>query len=65
MQKICTKARNETEVREALAEIWNNPAVSKELLEQLAIKNASLFEFEKSLEEKEDSLPQIVMTVRS
>ena len=59
-----TRARNEIEARDALARIWSDPARSAELLDQLAIKNANVFEFEKTLEEKED-IPEIVMTVRS
>jgi hypothetical protein len=59
-QKICTRARNEAEVRDALAEVWNNPTASKELLDRLAVKNEALFHFEKSLEEPEASqFPQI------
>jgi hypothetical protein len=62
VQKVCTRARNETEVREALAEIWDKPTISLELLAQMAIKNAALFEFEKTLEQKENLVPQIAMT---
>ena len=62
VQKICTRARNEAEVRKVL-EIWDNSAISRELLDQLAIKNANLFEFEKTLEQKENLLPQIAMTI--
>jgi hypothetical protein len=64
VQKVCTRARNEIEARDALARIWSDPSRSAELLDQLAVKNANLFEFEKTLEEKED-IPEIVMTVRS
>jgi hypothetical protein len=63
VQKICTRARNEAEVREVLAKIWDNSTISRELLDQLAIKNATLFEFEKTLEQN-DSIPQLVMTVQ-
>jgi DNA polymerase III delta prime subunit len=64
VQKICKGARNEAEVRDTLAEVWNNPTISKELLDQLAIKNATLFEFEKTLEQKENLVPRIVMTIQ-
>jgi hypothetical protein len=65
VQKVCTRARNEAEVRETLAEIWDKPAISLELLAHLAIKNAALFEFEKSLEKSEEYLvPQIAMNVQ-
>jgi hypothetical protein len=64
VQKVCTRARNENEVREALARIWNDPAISAELLDQLAIKNANLFEFEKALENTEKNLvPQLVTAI--
>ena len=65
VQKICTRARNEAEVREALTEVWNNPTISKKLLDQLAVKNEALFDFEKSLEQKENQIPQIAMPVHS
>jgi catechol 2,3-dioxygenase-like lactoylglutathione lyase family enzyme len=61
VQKICTRARNEGEVRDALAEVWNNPTTSKELLDELANKNAAMFEFEKTLEHMGNIVPQIVM----
>lgn len=63
VQKVCTRARNETEVREALAEIWDKPTISLELLAQMSIKNAALFEFEKALEQTEENLvPQMAIT---
>jgi hypothetical protein len=64
-QEICIRARNENEVREALSEIWDKPLVSLELLAQMAIRNTSLFEFERRLEQKEDGFPQVAMTVRT
>ena len=39
--KIRTRARNETEVRELPAGIWDTPAISLELLNHLASKNAA------------------------
>lgn len=64
VQKVSTRARNESEVRDALAKIWNDPAISAELLDQLAIKNSNLFEFEKTLERTENlEVRQIVMAV--
>jgi hypothetical protein len=59
VQKICTRARNETEIRNTLTEVWSNPTTSKELLDQLANKNTALFEFERALEQKEDAVLQI------
>jgi hypothetical protein len=56
VQKVCTRARNENEVRQALAQIWDKPSVSLELLAQMSIKNTSLFEFEKALEQREENL---------
>jgi hypothetical protein len=53
VQKICSRARNETEVREVCDKIWNNSTISKELLDQLTVKNSGLFEFEKTLQEEE------------
>ncbi len=57
VQKICTRARNEAEVREALSKVWDQPAIAGDLLNQSAIKNAPLFEFEKALEHED--LPQM------
>lgn len=57
VQKICTRARNEGEVREILGKIWNDPNNARELIDQLVSKNASVFEFERELEacsEKEE-----------
>jgi hypothetical protein len=65
VQKICTRARNEGEVRETLARVWDNPTASKDLLDQLAANNAAMFEFEKTLEEKENVVPQIAMVTQS
>jgi hypothetical protein len=65
VQKVCTRARNETEVRETLAGIWDKPAISKESLDQLATKNASLFEFEKALQQTtENPVPHTAMVNR-
>lgn len=63
VQKVCTRARNEAEVREVLAKIWDNSTISRELLDQLAIKNSSLYEFEKALNQNENAPPEIVMTI--
>lgn len=65
VQKVCTRARNESEVRESLDRIWNDPATSAELLDQLAFKNASLFEFEKALQTEENLVPQVAMTIQT
>jgi hypothetical protein len=50
VQKVCTRARNEGEVREILGKIWNEPKDARELIGQLVLKNASVFEFERELE---------------
>ena len=50
VQKICTRARNEGEVRDVLAKTWNEPKDARELIDQLVAKNASVFEFERELE---------------
>jgi hypothetical protein len=50
VQKICTRARDEGEVRDVLAKIWNDPKDARELIDQLVAKNASVFEFERELE---------------
>lgn len=50
VQKICARARNEGEVRDVLAKIWNEPKDARDLIDQLVAKNASVFEFERELE---------------
>ena len=44
-----------------MSEIWNEPSISRELLDQLAIKNSSIFDFEKALEQKDEIVPQVEM----
>jgi hypothetical protein len=63
-QKVCTRARNENEVRESLSGIWDKPEISLELLNHLAIKNAALFEFEKALQQEETATPQMAITIQ-
>ena len=50
VQKVCTRARNEGEVREILGRIWDEPEEARELIDQLIAKNASVFGFERELE---------------
>ena len=50
VQKVCTRARNEGEVREVLSKIWNEPKNAQDSIDQLVAKNASVFEFERELE---------------
>jgi hypothetical protein len=50
VQKICTRSRNEGEVRETLGQIWNMPKDGQELIDQLVLKNAGVYEFERELE---------------
>ena len=60
VQKVCTRARNETELREVFARIWSRPITSAKLLVQVAVKNADLFDFERSLELTENITPPVV-----
>jgi hypothetical protein len=39
VQKICTRARNESEAREVLGRIWIEPVKAEELLVQLLDRN--------------------------
>jgi len=50
VQKVCTRARHEGEVREVLSKIWNEPKDAQDSIDQLVAKNASVFEFERELE---------------
>jgi hypothetical protein len=58
VQKICTRSRNEGEVREVLDKIWSEPKDAQESIDLLVTKNASLFEFERQLETTEKSARQ-------
>ena len=68
VQKICTRARNEGEIREILGKIWNEPKDARELINQLVSKNASVFEFERGLEtvsKRESNSREDCMAVRT
>jgi hypothetical protein len=49
VQKICTRARNESEAREVLGKIWTDPANAEEPLGQLLEKNRDVYAFEQML----------------
>lgn len=49
VQKICRIAKNEREVRTMLEAIWENPKKGNEILANAAVKNHSVYEFEKML----------------
>lgn len=51
VQKMCELSKNETEVKDILSRVWNQPEKAKEFLDQLAEKNMPLFVFEKTLEQ--------------
>ena len=46
---ICKLVANETQVREVLDQIWNDPAKADEVLSGLMEKNKKLYEFERML----------------
>jgi len=50
VQRICRVARDESEVRELLDFIWENPEKSEERLTKLLEKNRDVYEFKKLLE---------------
>ena len=50
VQGVCRAAKDEKEVREILAAIWENPEKSKEILTKAVGKNKGVYEFEKMLE---------------
>lgn len=51
VQMICKRVKNENEVRKTLDALWKNPKKGDEILKKLALKNKSIYEFEKMLEE--------------
>jgi hypothetical protein len=61
VQKICTRARNESEAREILARIWTEPVKAGELLFQLLDRNKDVYEFEQMLSSNQpQSVTQVV-----
>jgi hypothetical protein len=61
VQKICTRARNESEAREILARIWTEPVKAGELLVQLLDRNKDVYEFEQMLcSNQSQSVMQVV-----
>jgi len=55
VQKVCSRAENEDEVRETLDKVWSQIDSAEEILNELLEKNKKLYEFEKMLEEAEQS----------
>jgi len=55
VQKLCSRAKNEDEVRETLEKMWDQIDNAEEILNELLEKNKKLYEFEKMLEETEQS----------
>ena len=51
LQKICERAKDESEVEETLDAIWKTPKKGEEIVVKLAEKNQELYEFEKMLKE--------------
>jgi hypothetical protein len=49
VQKVCRTAKHEGEVREALDQIWKNPADGERALAELSNRNVELYSFEKML----------------
>jgi hypothetical protein len=49
VQKVCRAAKHEGEVREALDQIWKNPADGERALAELSNRNVELYSFEKML----------------
>jgi len=56
VQRICRIAKNESEVREILESIWEDPKKSNEVLTSAIVKNKDVYDFEKMLEGKD--IPQ-------
>jgi hypothetical protein len=50
VQKVCRRARDEDEVREALDKIWKKPEKSEDILVELQRSNEDIYKFEKMLE---------------
>ncbi len=50
VQKICRSARDEDEVREVLAKIWEKPRSATETVAALAEKNQDIYQLESTME---------------
>jgi hypothetical protein len=53
VQRICRIARNESEVREILEAVWEDPKKSNDVLTSAIVNNKEVYEFEKMLESKD------------
>ena len=62
VQEICRIARDEKEVRDTLSLIWEKPQTAREITSQVIVKNRSVYEFEKILEETPN--PVVVKAVQ-
>lgn len=58
VQRICRIARNENEVRRALEAIWEDPKKGNEILTNAVIKNKDVYDFERMLEDKNNTAPR-------
>lgn len=52
VQKICRFAKDEREVREILEKLWDTPQKDAEVLNEVAVKNREVYEFERELEKR-------------
>jgi hypothetical protein len=49
VQKICTIARDETEMRQLLDEVWTQPSALQDIVIETVAKNRNVFDFEHAL----------------
>ncbi|MCX6003501.1 MAG: hypothetical protein NTX46_03620 [Chloroflexi bacterium] len=55
VQRICRVAKDETQVREMIERIWNDPEKAENTLASFSLDNSKLYKFEKLLEGNGDN----------
>jgi hypothetical protein len=60
VQKICRSARDEDEVREALARVWEKPRNAEGIVTALAEKNEDIYRLESAMESGREERKQLI-----
>jgi hypothetical protein len=60
VQKICRSARDEDEVREALAKVWEKPRNAEGIVTALAEKNEDIYRLESAMESGREERKQLI-----
>ncbi len=60
VQKICRSSRDEDEVREVLAKVWDEPKNAESIVAALAEKNQDIYQSESTVESSEEHRGQLM-----